>query len=82
MAGRSVEIDGRPALKTRDDGKAHLSLAAEGPPRARVAIKCPEGSREPNPRHVARASEGATAQLELSFVCRPALRLIAVVVRA
>ncbi|HEY6880985.1 MAG TPA: hypothetical protein VI299_23330, partial [Polyangiales bacterium] len=82
LAGLRVEVDGLAALKTEGDGKARISLAAEGPPRARITITCPEGSREPNPRYVARAGEGATARLELSFVCRPSLRLVAVVVRA
>jgi hypothetical protein len=82
LAGLGVEIDGMPATRTDRDGTARISLGADGPPRARIAVTCPEGSREANPRHVARHADGATARLELSFVCRPAQRMLAIVVRA
>jgi hypothetical protein len=82
LPGLSVELDGLPATRTGAEGKARISLGREGPPRARIALSCPAGSREPNPRHVARQVEGATARLELSFVCRPLQRMLAVVVRA
>jgi hypothetical protein len=82
LAGLAVEIDGLPATKTDGEGRARISLAAAGPPRARIAVGCPEGHRESSPRHVARLAEGGSARLELTFVCRPALRVLAVVVRA
>jgi hypothetical protein len=82
LAGLTVEIDGMPATKTDAAGNARISLGSQGPSRARIAIACPEGSRESNPRHVARTAQGATARLELRFVCKPLLRLLAVVVRA
>jgi hypothetical protein len=82
LAGLGIEIDGVPATRTDAEGKARISLGGEGPPRARIAVTCPEGSRESNPRHVARHVDGATARLELSFVCRPAQRMLAIVVRA
>ncbi|HEX5655707.1 MAG TPA: hypothetical protein VFX59_00865 [Polyangiales bacterium] len=82
LAGLVVEIDGMPATRTDAEGKARISLGSEGPARARIAVSCPEGSRESNPRHVARHVEGTSARLELSFVCRPAQRMLAIVVRA
>jgi hypothetical protein len=82
LAGLGVEIDGVPATRTDGEGRARISLGGNGPPRARIAVSCPEGSRESNPRHVARHVDGATARLELSFVCRPAQRMLAIVVRA
>jgi hypothetical protein len=82
LSALAVEVDGLPAVRTDTQGRAQLSLAAQGPARARVTVRCPEGSREPSPRHVARVVEGGAARLELAFVCRPAQRVIAVVVRA
>ncbi|MET0287201.1 MAG: hypothetical protein ABW352_22140 [Polyangiales bacterium] len=82
LPGLAVEIDGLPATRTDAEGSARISLSSEGPSRARISVACPEGSREANPRHVARQAEGMTARLELRFVCRPALRLLAIVVRA
>lgn len=78
----AVEIDGVPVTRTDRDGRARISLGTEGQARARIAVGCPEGSRESSPRYVARQAEGASARIELSFVCRPALRTLAVVVRA
>ncbi len=82
LTGLAVEIDAMPATHTDGEGRARISLGGEGPPRARIAVTCPEGSRETNPRYVARHAEGTVARLELRFVCRPARRLVAVVVRA
>jgi hypothetical protein len=82
LPGLSVEIDGLPATRTDAAGSARISLGGDGPARARIAVSCAEGSRESNPRLVARHVDGASARLELRFVCRPALRMLAVVVRA
>lgn len=82
LRGLVVEIDGLPATKTDVEGRARISLSADGPARARISVGCPGGSREASPRHVARAIEGGSARLELTFVCRPALRKLAVVLRA
>lgn len=82
LAGRAVEIDGLAATTTARDGVARVALSSAGPPRVRVGVSCPAGSRELPPRHVPRLMEGGTARLELSFRCRPSLRELAVVVRA
>jgi hypothetical protein len=82
LPGLGVEIDGLPATRTDGDGSARISLGSEGAARARISVVCPEGSREANPRHVTRQVDGMTARLELRFVCRPAQRLLAIVVRA
>lgn len=81
LVGLAVDIDGLLATKTDGEGTARISLG-EGPARARIAVSCPEGDRESNPRHVARRADGVAAQLELTFVCRPARRMLVVVVRA
>jgi len=78
----AVEIDGLTAIRTDGDGAARISLGAEGAPRARIGVRCPEKTLEAAPRFVLRAGPGAEGPLQLSFVCRPALRKVVVVVRA
>ncbi|MDB4974272.1 MAG: hypothetical protein JWN48_2613 [Myxococcaceae bacterium] len=82
LAGVPVEIDGLLATRTAADGTAGISLAAVGPQRARIGVRCSPATRELPPRIVQRASPGGSARLELSFVCRPRERKLAVVVRA
>lgn len=82
LAGVPIELDGISATKTGTDGSARISLAPTGPARARIGVACPTGSREVAPRHVLRALAGDAARLELTFLCRPALRTLAVVLRA
>jgi len=82
LAGRAVEIDGLVATTTARDGVARVAVSTAGPPRVRVGVSCPAGSRELPPRHVPRLIEGGTARLELSFRCQPSLRALVVVVRA
>jgi hypothetical protein len=77
-----IEIDGIAATRTGRDGSVRISLASEGGARARILARCPAGTREAEPRHVARSVSGAPAALQLTFVCLPALRNVVVVVRA
>ncbi|MDB4987211.1 MAG: hypothetical protein JWN04_2389 [Myxococcaceae bacterium] len=82
LSGIAVELDGMSATRTAADGTARISLSAHGPARARIGVSCDHEHRAAAPRHVPRASAGGTAKLDLSFVCRPRLRKLAVVVRA
>ena len=82
LAGLAVEIDGVFATRTSDSGGARISLSADGAPRARVAVRCGDGQREVPARQVQRTCAEASAPLELSFLCRPRVRTLAVVVRA
>jgi hypothetical protein len=82
MVGIPVEIDGISTIKTGSDGSARISLAASGPPRARIGVSCAPGYRELPPRHIPRAVLGSTAKLDLAFSCRPRQRKLALVVNA
>lgn len=81
QAGAPIEIDGIALAATDATGTSSITLEARAS-RARIAVRCAQGFHSPEPRSVPLSRHGRQPPLELTFVCRPTLRSLLLVVRA